>query len=800
MANIDKYLSDIRKDKFCKDMRETFCEALIEANKNAEETEEIVKNIKNEIANTNATAEVIEARKGKKTLGLRLDETEEKISVLDENFKINTSKINSIYSQVNNEGITSTVFSTGVDFNANYFRIPFMCVTKRGTIIAGCDIRYNNGNDQSFIDLGIARSVDNGKTWTDKKVVLQNNRVDDTYSRAMDGTILYDEINDRVWLLGNFWNESDSNWTNPTEYKYSDWDIKVTYSDDDGINWSAPQSLRDLCPTGYTSFIGGVGSGITMKNGTLVFPIQLSPCDKKLGAGYTQSAIIYSSNGINWSISNPLPIKSSECNVVEINDNEILINARSDGSYNRAIYRTTNMGIDWIFDNLSNNTQQYNACMGSTIKIDYNGDGYILYSSCSALTRKSLDLRVLSGNGLEFIGVKNLMPYGFDGYSCLGYNKYNKKLFIVYEQSGNLKFMDITHCLSDLKKAKGQIGKLTKNEYKNQLDIFVSLEGNDNNIGTDKGRPIKTLLQASYLIRKYSPNTATIYIDEGYNLDFKIANIPCNVNIQGYGSSTELNIYKPYIRECKHVRISAHIKIVSPFSNDFSMAIENSNVTFVTYNLTLGRGGEATNLFYLGNVNLKVARLYFEEGVNTNVRTLISAQNNIVNNVNLTLMQLPYKVHVLRDSSRSFNNISVNEGNSINNFGIGNKSFFELQDGGNIQNSSISYNSKITGITLAEGVEIINESSAPYVLLNKNFVELNIRLKNNKAFDNGAILLTLPVAVKPLMQKYISIIGFEGSGTRIFNGRINADGSVTVIGAIPSTVTELHFVGNYHLY
>lgn len=97
MANIDKYLSDIRKDKFCKDMRETFCEVLIEANKNAEETEEIVKNIKNEIAATNATAEVIDARKGKKTLGLRLDETEEKISVLDSQLEHNENSVRSIF-------------------------------------------------------------------------------------------------------------------------------------------------------------------------------------------------------------------------------------------------------------------------------------------------------------------------------------------------------------------------------------------------------------------------------------------------------------------------------------------------------------------------------------------------------------------------------------------------------------------------------------------------------------------------------------------------------------------------------
>ena len=74
MANIEHLLDDIRKDKYCQEMRETFCNALIETNKAAEEMESTVKKIKNEITSVNATAEVIDARGGKETLGERLNE------------------------------------------------------------------------------------------------------------------------------------------------------------------------------------------------------------------------------------------------------------------------------------------------------------------------------------------------------------------------------------------------------------------------------------------------------------------------------------------------------------------------------------------------------------------------------------------------------------------------------------------------------------------------------------------------------------------------------------------------------
>ena len=75
MANIEHLLDDIRKDKYCHEMRETFCNALTETHKAAEEMESTVKKIKNEITSVNATAEVIDARGGKETLGERLNET-----------------------------------------------------------------------------------------------------------------------------------------------------------------------------------------------------------------------------------------------------------------------------------------------------------------------------------------------------------------------------------------------------------------------------------------------------------------------------------------------------------------------------------------------------------------------------------------------------------------------------------------------------------------------------------------------------------------------------------------------------
>ena len=69
MADIKHLLDDIRKNKYCVDMKETFCNALNEANANAEEIESNVKKIKDEIISINANAEIIDARCGEANLG-----------------------------------------------------------------------------------------------------------------------------------------------------------------------------------------------------------------------------------------------------------------------------------------------------------------------------------------------------------------------------------------------------------------------------------------------------------------------------------------------------------------------------------------------------------------------------------------------------------------------------------------------------------------------------------------------------------------------------------------------------------
>ena len=166
----------------------------------------------------------------------------------------------------------------------------------------------------------------------------------------MDGTILCDTYDNKIYVLGNSWETDTQNWTQVTDSKHADWDVLLAVSEDDGQTFGQPISLRNLGDENISEWIGGVGTGIVMSNGTLVFPIQISFTDKLNSGSYqTKSGIIYSTNhGTTWQMCQSfVDAPSSECTIVEI-DGGILLNARSDGNKNRRIYKTTNLGASWM--------------------------------------------------------------------------------------------------------------------------------------------------------------------------------------------------------------------------------------------------------------------------------------------------------------------------------------------------------------------------------------------------------------------------------------------------------------------
>lgn len=345
---------------------------------------------------------------------------------------------------VTNDG---TVFRKSLDFGgANGYRIPFMTITNQGTIIAGSDIRYNNLGDQSLISIGTARSVDGGKTWTDKVVACPNSGVSNI-SRAMDGTILATSSG-RVFLLANHWDDGADNWLVPNTHPDPNWSCKLYRSDDDGRSWQLHQDLSHLLKENQCAFIGGVGTGIEMSDGKLVFPIQVSLLNDTPYA--CQSGIIYSSDGGDtWIMSeNLVPRRSGECSVVEYPTGTILLNARDDSRNQRAIFTTTDLGVTWKPHDSDGNLNNNCICQGHTYKINHNNQDMILFSNPVKSNRDDVTLKVLVKN--QYLTIDTTHIGASMGYSCLAYDSRNRKLYCVYEIGGNLVFKDLTDLLTQI--------------------------------------------------------------------------------------------------------------------------------------------------------------------------------------------------------------------------------------------------------------------------------------------------------------------------------------------------------------
>lgn len=160
------------------------------------------------------------------------------------------------------ETLVSTYFTQNVDFQSQYFRIPFCDITNNGVLIAGGDVRYAGPSDFQQIDIGIARSSDFGQSWSDKQIVLQhNNRC--AHSRKMDATILVNRKTNRVFLFGHCV-DSDLLWEDTSDPASIITDCVYKHSDDDGETWSSEFSLKPIWPKYAVTMFAGASKGITI--------------------------------------------------------------------------------------------------------------------------------------------------------------------------------------------------------------------------------------------------------------------------------------------------------------------------------------------------------------------------------------------------------------------------------------------------------------------------------------------------------------------------------------------------------
>ena len=326
------------------------------------------------------------------------------------------------------------------------FRIPGLVTTNKGTLLGVYDVRYNSSVDlQEYVDVGLSRSIDGGKSWEKMRLPLsfgEYGGLPKAQNGVGDPSILVDTKTNTVWVvaawthgMGNqraWWSSHPGMDLNHTAQ------LVLAKSTDDGKTWSKPINITEQVkdPSWYF-LLQGPGRGITMNDGTLVFPTQFIDSTRVPNSG-----IMYSKDrGKTWKMHNMARTNTTEAQVAEIEPGVLMLNMRDNRGGSRAIAITKDLGETWTEHPSSRQALQEPVCMASLIHVDAKDNilnkDILLFSNPNTIKgRNHITVKASLDKGLTWLPEHQLMLDEAEGwgYSCLTMID-KETIGILYESS-----------------------------------------------------------------------------------------------------------------------------------------------------------------------------------------------------------------------------------------------------------------------------------------------------------------------------------------------------------------------------
>ena len=326
------------------------------------------------------------------------------------------------------------------------FRIPGLVTTNKGTLLGVYDVRYNSSVDlQEYVDVGLSRSTDGGKSWEKMRLPLslgEYGGLPKAQNGVGDPSILVDTQTNTVWVvaawthgMGNqraWWSSHPGMDINHTAQ------LVLAKSTDDGKSWSKPINITEQVkdPSWYF-LLQGPGRGITMSDGTLVFPTQFIDSTRIPNAG-----IMYSKDrGKTWKMHHLARTNTTEAQVAEIEPGVLMLNMRDNRGGSRAVALTKDLGKTWTEHPSSRKALQEPVCMASLIHVDakdniLNKDLLLFSNPDTTKGRNHITIKASLDKGLTWLPEHQIMLDEAEGwgYSCLTMID-KETIGILYESS-----------------------------------------------------------------------------------------------------------------------------------------------------------------------------------------------------------------------------------------------------------------------------------------------------------------------------------------------------------------------------
>ena len=305
------------------------------------------------------------------------------------------------------------VFVAGAE-GVNTYRIPSLLLAPDGSLLAFCEARKESQADASPTDMVLRRSLDGGRTWLPTQTLFRGLGKE----ALMNPCPVVDYTNKTIVLLCQKSNEGGEGHNQHLQL----------VGHDNGLTWSAPLNLATRIANYDDSFNFGPGIGIQMRNGRLIIPGYTGVMNEEMDEEWSARVMYSDDFGQTWTLGQRVPQLSDECQVVELNDGKLMLNARGNmGVSCRAVGTSSDGGQSWSdfrWDRALNEC----PCQASILRYSLGGHGEqnrLLFSNpdnhgekFNVVDRTRMTVRLSYDEGKTW-PVKRLIHAGPASYSCL---------------------------------------------------------------------------------------------------------------------------------------------------------------------------------------------------------------------------------------------------------------------------------------------------------------------------------------------------------------------------------------------